>query len=754
MKKALTTKHFIRGIIITLASCGALGYIMQGTAIVGDPNATRKLGHVTYGLWTGVVLLIIAAVGILDMMGAWNADREADRCREKNPWAALREQWYVRWLWLFVLVVAAGLIMARIGAFGAWDPWEGHYGEVARRILEQDDWISTFWYNDWFFSKPILDMWLMALGMGFLGINFWPDGNSAILEWGTRGPIGVIAIIAIIVVYHTAKRRWGWQAGFFAAMILTTMPFFFFLSHQTMTDMPFVAPLIVSLCFIMLGMYEDPDKKVRTFHLKVAGRKLPFGGFHLLVLAFVMVALSQYIYYATRGMQYMWGTMGQENVRAMTQVVKFPLWGLALIAALLCGIVLYTLRNERRAQVLYLMGGYLAASLALLGKGLGAIALPGAIVLVHLIITGDWRKLKEVRLVKAAVIVLSVGFPWYVVMHLRHGNAFLNRLLVHDHINRLAVGVHGDVGTFSYYTQQVVVGTFPWVAFIPAAFLYRFWSKKNKGDGLLDDRSTIFLISWFCCAFLLFSMMITKFHHYVFPAIPPLALLVGIFMKDLVKGKVRYVAPMIVGSFVLFTFAAMDVSFKPNVGTKGFERFIHLFIYNYSRSWPHGDKYDYSLFLTVISIIFGAIIILMLFPRIRKFAAVALVVVACYFGGWAMNHFMVEISPHWSQGYIIREYYKHRTSPNQRLIVFKLNWKGENFYTGGRAIIDETMNDDRFKSWLQAHKGEKHYFLVSMGMRGRVERFLNDALGPGHKVEEIVPEERKSNKFTIVASEL
>ena len=38
LKKALTTKHFIRGLIITLASCGALGYIMQGTAIVGDPK--------------------------------------------------------------------------------------------------------------------------------------------------------------------------------------------------------------------------------------------------------------------------------------------------------------------------------------------------------------------------------------------------------------------------------------------------------------------------------------------------------------------------------------------------------------------------------------------------------------------------------------------------------------------------------------------------------------------------------------------
>jgi hypothetical protein len=41
-----------------------------------------------------------------------------------------------------------------------------------------------------------------------------------------------------------------------------------------------------------------------------------------------------------------------------------------------------------------------------------------------------------------------------------------------------------------------------------------------------------------------------------------------------------------------------------------------------------------------------------------------------------------------------------------------------------------------------------------MGMKGRVERFLNEALGPGHKVEDIVPPEVASNKFTIVASEL
>jgi 4-amino-4-deoxy-L-arabinose transferase-like glycosyltransferase len=756
LKKAVLATNFIRGAILTLVPCGVLAWLMTGTAAVGDPNISRKLGHVTYGLWVGLGLLLVATAGILDMMGAWSWRKEKDRCRYEppSPFAEMREPWYARWMWLFVLVIAAGLIMARIGSFGAWDPWEGHYGEVGRRILEQDDWISLFWYNDWFFSKPVLDMWLMALGMGFLGINFWPDGNSPILDWGARGPIGIIAVIGILAVYHTAKRRWGWQAGFFAAIVLTTMPFYFFLSHQTMTDMPFVAPLTVSLCLLMLGMYEDPEKKARIFKLRIAGREIPLSGFHLLMLMFVLTSLSQYLYYATRGMQFTWGTMGQENVRMETQVIRFPVWALGPIFGIPWAIVMFTLRNERRTQVLYLMGGYLAAAMALLGKGLGAVFLPGGIVLLHLIITGDWKKLKEVRLLRGAVIVLAVGFPWFVAMHLRHGNAFLDRLLVHDHINRLAVGVHGDVGTFGYYTQELVVGTFPWIGLIPAALLYRFWSRRKEGEDPQEDRSFVFLISWFICAFLLFSMMITKFHHYVFPAVPPLALAIGIFMKDLLRGKVKYVAPTLIGAFCLLVFAARDVSFKPNVGTRGYERLIHLFIYNYSRAWPSGEKFDYALTMTIISIIAASFILLMIFPKIRKLAAVGLVVIACWFAGWAMNVFMVDISPHWSQAYIIRQYYKDRTSTSQRLVVFKLNWKGENFYTGGRAIIDETMDDGKFKAWLTAHRGERHYFLVSMGMKGRVESYLNETLGPGHKAVDIVPPEIQSNKFTVVVSDL
>ncbi len=747
---------------------------MEGTAdpalaSVAGTDASRKivgiLEHVSpglwgpsAGLWAGIVLLVVAAVGILDLMGAWNLDRERELTLAggQNDGPPAPEPWYLRWTWVWLLLAGIVLFLPRIGSFGAWDPWEGHYGEVARRILEQDDWISLYWYDSWFFSKPVLDMWLMALGMGLLGVNFMPDGNSAILEWGARAPMGVIAILAAMIVYHTVGRRWGRGAGVAASMVLMTMPFYFFLSHQTMVDMSFVAPMTGAMSLLMVALYEDPEKRIRLHQLRLGRFSVPLSGFHLLVLCFVLVGLSQYLYYATRSMEFNWGTYGQleddlGGPRVEGQIVRFPVWALGPLFGVPWALLLWTLRRERRARTLYLMGFYLCASLSMLGKGLPGILLPGAVAFLHLLITGDWKQLGKVELWRGALIVFILGFPWYVAMVLRHGAPFLDRLLVHDHINRLAVGVHGDTGNFDYYALQLGIGTFPWTGFIPAALLYKLWSFRKKASAWMSDPSFVFIIAWFLCSYLLFSVMMTKFHHYVFPAVPPLALGIGVFMHDLARNRVRFAPAAVLGSFTLFAFVARDVAFKPGVGTKGFERLIHLFIYNYSRAWPPGDQWDYSGILTFFAVAVGAVIVVMALPRVRRWAVIGMFVLAAGLAFWGMNVFMPQISPSWSQAYIIRSYYEDRTSPDQRLIVFKLNWKGENFYTGGRAIINETMNDDRFRRWLDEHRGQRHYFLVSMGMKARLERFIDTNLGPGHEARII---DDSSNKFTVVSVDL
>ena len=55
-------------------------------------------------------------------------------------------------------VVALGIVtsLPMLGAFSLVDPWETHYGEVAREMIERRDFISPWWANDgWFMSKPV-----------------------------------------------------------------------------------------------------------------------------------------------------------------------------------------------------------------------------------------------------------------------------------------------------------------------------------------------------------------------------------------------------------------------------------------------------------------------------------------------------------------------------------------------------------------------------------------------------------------------
>ena len=57
------------------------------------------------------------------------------------------------------------ILLPYLGSVGLWDPWEGHYGEVAREMIQRNDYVHPFWENAWFFSKPAFTMWMQALGM-------------------------------------------------------------------------------------------------------------------------------------------------------------------------------------------------------------------------------------------------------------------------------------------------------------------------------------------------------------------------------------------------------------------------------------------------------------------------------------------------------------------------------------------------------------------------------------------------------------
>src|SRR5207244_13451522 len=59
---------------------------------------------------------------------------------------------------------------------------------------------------------------------------------------------------------------------------------------------------------------------------------------------------------------------------------------------------------------------YCFVGLATLSKGLLGFALPGAVTLLYCIATGEWHRLRRLRLITGTLIVLAIAAPWYLTM--------------------------------------------------------------------------------------------------------------------------------------------------------------------------------------------------------------------------------------------------------------------------------------------------------------------------------------------------
>jgi hypothetical protein len=75
-------------------------------------------------------------------------------------------------------------------------------------------------------------------------------------------------------------------------------------------------------------------------------------------------------------------------------------------------------------------------------------------------------------------------------------------------------------------------------------------------------------------------------------------------------------------------------------------------------------------------------------------------VLAC---AWGINVYLVQIAPHWSQRETISEYYKRRAGPEEPLVAYLLNWKGEIFYTGNDVPVFVSSGKP-FSDWVESLK--------------------------------------------------
>jgi len=464
----------------------------------------------------------------------------------------------------WVVMTGTLLYLPMAGSYSLSDPWETHYGEVAREMLARNDWISTWWAQDgWFWSKPVLDFWMQALAMGIFGVNYRPGmmltgaevGRTPWPEWAVRMPVFILTILALYTLYKGVAKVFGRRAGMLGAIILATMPQWYLLAHQTITDMPLVACLSISMGLLMIGMHTDPDKNVPAYEVSIRGKKFRVTAYHLVFGVILLSALPQILYLCSRNAELQWlpktpgfrwhpdefwsgskgncGLPGNEacNLQRPGNVQFQPAYQGLMWSGIL-GFILYLNWGERRAQRLYFLAAWYFAAIATMGKGPAGFGLPILVTLTYIAATRQWRKLTSLEILSGLLLIVVVAVPWYFAMYMRHGQQFTDRLIFHDMYKRAMTHVHdtneGDDVSFRFYIWQLGYALFPWTGLVPAGLVW--WARRPDDADRGQGDVSVFLAMWFVFAFALFTAMLTKFHHYIFPAVPPAAMLTGILV--------------------------------------------------------------------------------------------------------------------------------------------------------------------------------------------------------------------------------
>ncbi len=701
----------------------------------------------------------------------------------------------------FLVVLGACLVfLPNLGGFGLWDPWETHYGAVTTNMVETYDWISPWWgykekigtekrQGNYFFSKPVLIFWTEALASNFFGRS----------EWSIRLPMALLAILAVFLAYLALSRIWTRRVGLLGALIMATSPQFFMISRQAQTDMPFVGTMTIAMCFLMLALFAKARRHTDKSFWAWTGAALA---------GLLLVTIPQYGLLVT-------DLATEPPASAPNPGLSWQLLHQGTYHALIYGSVLasilgwfgWSLRRDIQRRGLtqgvkdkwlrrwLMVWFYIFCGLSFYAKGL-LFLIPGAVICVWLLVTVQWRVLARVELIRGIVIFLCVSLPWYVAMFVKHGNAFYQRFFVHDHFNRLGAGVHQiDSGTFEHFIKWLGIGMFPWAIFVPFALIWMF--RLNTRDRRASNQAAVFVAVWFAFAFMLFTLSSTKFHHYIFPAMPALTMLTALFINQLLDDKTWLPRLVTVVGVVFFAALSWDLHEDPqhvrNLMTYKYDRPLpdHLpidpqakvsksadtYTWEESTFWRHTtplmrailttDAFRYDNWIPLIAV-WGFIALGLFFvARHRRKGLAALGLLAAMFALWSLNYYMPSLSPHWSQKYLFDSYYdtcqlsenpeeiqtaytpllpaglaasfgyNNKRVCHEDVISWLITWRGETYYSYNE-LQPITKEQPQFMPYLEARNhGEKFYALMERGkmagFKSKLQRYSDKLKRKGQR---------------------
>lgn len=298
----------------------------------------------------------------------------------------------------------------------------------------------------------------------------------------------------------------------------------------------------------------------------------------------------------------------------------------------------------------------------------------GIVVMVGLFNGSENREHVKAFYLSGALIYLVVAGSWVFVMCYKHGMPFMREWFIYHHFQRIQGVIEKPNNSFDLYIKQIGFGMFPWSALLPIA-IARFlrWNHTDMVEA--KSRRNIFFFCCFLFPYFFFTFSSTKFHHYIFPVVPFLAIIAGVWISSLFREDgIRKERMGLAASFLLFVLLAKDLmtNYKP----------LHqLFTYYTNRQTP-GDVYPRNFFLLAFALFGLVFLFILLSRRLRYYQFAFLLVPVVAFVLFVNGKLMPAVAANFSFKSLYEAYKKHDKGRRLPFGEFS-NWdeRSTSFYT-------------------------------------------------------------------------
>jgi 4-amino-4-deoxy-L-arabinose transferase-like glycosyltransferase len=219
-------------------------------------------------------------------------------------------------------------------------------------------------------------------------------------------------------------------------------------------------------------------------------------------------------------------------------------------------------------------GAAAVTALAVLARGLIGVILPVAGIVLFLLVTGGWRRWRELPWLSSTLIFLAVAVPWHVIAGSR-ARGFYWFYFVNEHflraVNKRMSMDYQPVPRLLWWAEHLI-WFFPWSIFIYFALRelppVRLWRTRaaaldrpvaapmiaNTGEQRYLVEPRLLLFCWTAFIMLFFTIS-TRLEYYSFGAWPAIAILIGVGLAD-AEDAMERLASRLQGALALIGLAA------------------------------------------------------------------------------------------------------------------------------------------------------------------------------------------------------